>query len=669
MSKRGRSFHGVPVVTGTRRAATLIGWLVPVLLLAQPSHEPPQAVKIWLDNPAVLFDVEQRDEKYSSPDPAADFDRETLRLQSSVETGMKGSVYHPNLLEFRLHGRMGLDSEDSESTAGEDYNNGTSFLRNYSANLMFLREKPYAFQLSADRSTYRRDYDFFSTVEVDSQRYGMSGGYRSDAFPVTFYASHSDETVDDTFQPSVLDEDSAGGSIRHVRTTVDFSELTYRYSRYERQESGDYSLNGSDNTVRFGDVQVLGARGQARLNSNLTWYNLDSSFGPYSSLYLQEWLVNDLTPNLESTCRYDFSRNERDDAQSDNNNGSVGLRHRLYESLTSSLGIRGGKSSDDSDGNSLDKTIYGVNAGEDYTKRLGSWGRLSAGYHVRLDQEQWDSSGSSVSVIGESHTLYDGTVTLLNYPLTDLSSVRVRDSTGTRLYISGLDYILIARGDRVQIQRAFGGAIRNGATVLVDYDSSATSSSTFKTLGDDVSIRLDLFDGQVGLYSRYGRQQYSGDGAPLNQAYDDAVFGVDVHFAWFRAGAEHETYDAADTPYDADRLFQTVIFNPTADSSFNLDCRQTWIRFPEEAKEDEYYQFIGRYQVRVISSLSLRVEGGRQFNRERGDDRDALIFRAGADFTAGKLTLSASYDQQDETYRGEDRDRRTLHLRIRRVFR
>lgn len=653
----------------TGRIAGLIGWLVPVLLLAQPFHEPPQAFRMTIENPAIVFDAEQRDETWSDPDPGSRFDRETTLLQSSVESSFRGSVYHPNLLEFLLRAQVGLDSEDSSGTPGQDYSNGETFLQSYTANLMFLREKPYAFQVTADKGTFRRDYDFFSTVQVDVQRYGVTGGYRAGKFPVSFYVSRLEETIDDEDHPSVLNEDMAGGSIRNVRTTEEFTELTYRHSRYDRQEGDAYRVDSSDDTLRLTDAEVMGQKNQARLNSNLTWYNLDSSLGPYQSLYLQEWLANKLTPNLESTCRYDFSRNERDEAVSEDHNGSVGLRHQLYESLVSSVGVRGGRSSDESEGNSLDKTIYGVSAGEDYTKRLGAWGRLTAGYHVRVDQERWSGSGSSLDVIGESHTLFDGSVTLLSYPVTDLSSIQVRDATGTRIYLSGLDYTLVAHGDRVEIQRTFGGAIPNGATVLVDYDSSASSSSDFTTFGDDVSFRLDAMDGLFSLYGRYGRQQYSGDGAPLDQAYNDAVLGVEANWQWFRVGAEHEIFDAAETPYDATRLFQTMICHPTADSTINLDCRQTWIAFTDENRDDEFYQFIARYQVRLTRFLSLNAEGGRQYSREYGDDRDATTVRAGADFALGKLTVSASYDRQQEDYRDEDRDRRVVHLKIRRVFR
>ena len=229
---------------------------------------------------------------------------------------------------------------------------------------------------------------------------------------------------------------------------------------------------------------------------------------------------------------------------------------------------------------------------------------------------------------------------------------------------------MLADTDSVlELRRGFGGVIPNNSSVLADYNASASNAADFRTFGDQVSVRLDLLDGLVGVYSRYGRQRYSGDGAPLDQEYNDAVLGMDINARWFRGGAEHEVYDAVQAPYTATRLYETAIFEPTDGSTINFDFRQTRTRFPEEDQEESLYQFIGRYQVRVTSALSLSAEGGKQYGRDQGGDRDVTTVRAGADFALGLFSLSASYDLQDETYRGEKRDRQSVHLTARRSFR
>ena len=99
-----------------------------------------------------------------------------------------------------------------------------------------------------------------------------------------------------------------------------------------------------------------------------------------------------------------------------------------------------------------------------------------------------------------------------------------------------------------------------------------------------------------------------------------------------------------------------------------FDFRQSNLQFPDQTEDQDIYQFIGQYQVRVTSTLSLTAEGGQQFERGFGGDRDVTTWRAGADYAIGRLTFSARYDLQDESYRDEERDRRIIHFIAKRVF-
>ena len=655
----------------SRRLLLAVGamWLAAAFLMAQPSAEEPQMFKLWLENPALVLDAEQRKETRKDPDPGQAFDEETIRLRSSIEFSLRGSVFHPNFMQLRFHAKDGLDSEEvKDLDDGQDDRSGTSFFQDYDASILFLREKPYATEVYASRHTYRRDYDFFSTVQVDSERYGLRSGYNTGRFPLFFSFSHLDEEVDDSFRPSSYDQDVATVNIQNKRSDGTSTDLHYLLNQYNRREENAFTQEGVENSIRLADSRIFGARDQMKLWTDLYGQDFDSPTVPYRSLSLQEWLANRHTANLQSDYRYNYSRTDRDDGENENHVGTAGLRHQLYKSLTSSLEIRGEQSSDEGGGSSLDRTRYGASGGEDYVKRLGTWGQLSAGYHARVVRERWTSSGSTATIIGEPQTLSDGSVTFLNYAVTDLSSIRVRDSSGTRVYLAGVDYAVISHGDRVEIRRALGGVIPNGAVVLVDYTAAGARSSNFDMFGDTTSVRLNLFDGLAGFYCHQGRQRYSGDEAPVEQEYNDTTFGMDIRWRWLTAGAERQIYDSDQSPYNATRFYESAFFQPTRDSNLSFDFRQTGLEFPDEDETERLYQFIVRYRVQVSSALSLNAEAGRQYDRGRGEDRDATTFRAGADFGMGQLTCSAHCDFQKETYRDEDRERRLLQLSVKRVF-
>jgi hypothetical protein len=642
----------------------------PVLVFAQPSTEEPQLLTLWLESPSIVFDAEKKTETRKSPDPLNSYEQETVRLKPSLDFTLRGSVYHPNFLEFYFHGMEGLDSEETKTTLADEYNTSSqSWFHNYNANALLFREKPVTFQVFAEKNTSRREYDFFSTVEVDSQRYGMSSGINNTRLPTSVSVSHLDETVDDQSRPSTLTEDVAGVTLRSQRGNDNSTDFNYQYRNYERTENDEFTQSGIENSVQVGDVERFGQRDQFRLDSNLSAFDLESDDGSYNSLSLRESLVNRHRPNLESIYRYNFSQNARDTSRNHTHEASAGLRHRLYQSLVSSGELHGERSVVDSADDRLEKDLYGINLGEDYTKRLGIWGRLSAGYHVRVDQEQWNATGTGgFPVIGELHTLADGIVTLLNYPVANIQGIRIMDLTATRLYLPGVDYTVIPHGNRVEIRRGVTGVIPNGGSVLVDYDATKANSSNFRSFGDMASLRLDLFGDLIGLYARYGRQRYSGDGAPLYQEYDSALLGMDIHWEFFRGGAEHEIYDSEQSPYTATRLFETFTFTPNTYSMLMFDFRQSKLQFPDQAEDQDIYQFIGQYQVRVTSTLSLSAEGGQQFDRGFGGDRDITTWRAGADYAIGRLTFSARYDVQDETYRDEERNRRIIHFTAKRIF-
>lgn len=652
-----------------RRLLVAIACLLPCILHPQPSTEAPQAFNLWIEQPAVVIDAEQKKESRSSPTPLNNYDIETTRLKPAAELTLRGSVYHPNFIELYLHGLAGLDSEDVKSSLGDEYNSSSqSFLQDYNANILFLREKPVATQVFAERTTFRREYDFFSTVQVDAQRYGINSGYSAGPFPFGVSAAHLEETTDDAFRPSTLTEDTAGFNIRNRRSADNATDLNYQYRSYDRLEDNLFSQSGVENSAQINDTEVFGPRDRYKLNSNLSGYDLDSGGGESTLASFQEFFANKHRDNLESTYRYGFTHNEREYGQSENHGAAIGLRHQLYSSLTSTIGAHGEKSSDSDEEDTLDKTVYGVSLGENYAKRLSTWGRLTAGYNVVMDQQQWDASGTGVRIIGEPHNLSDGVVTLLNYPAAGLGGIRVTDSTGTRIYLPGIDYEALPRGNRVQIRRGLGGEIPNGGAVLVDYDSTGASSSKFRMLGDVTSARLDLFDGLLGVYGRYSRQRYSGDNAPIDQDYNSALLGLDSRWGFFLGGAEYESYDSSQSPYYAMRFYETFTFHPSADSLFSLDFRQTHLNFPDENQQEKLYTFIGQYQIRLTSHLSLNAEAGRQYDRGYGGDRDATTYRGGIDFAFGQFSLSSRYEVLEETYRDEEQDRRILHITARRVF-
>jgi hypothetical protein len=638
---------------------------------AQPIRmvEEPQFLKLRFSDVNLLLEAEDRTETRRPKGSDSTFRQTTRYVAPSLSLAMEGSIYHPNLLEYHLLTKDGFYWEDVRIESDTDTNrHGNSILQNYDATVTLLRQEPYAATLFADKHRFQRDYDFFTRVRVDDERYGVRTGYSAGPVPFIVTATRADENVDEVDRPSTLDENTVLLTARNQRGNGDATDFTYTYDQYERQEQSLPTQRGTDHSARLTDAEIFGRDDLSSFNSALYFDHLDTETELTRTFSIQERMALQHTESLQSFYDYGYDERHSGDSENDGQHGRVALRHQLYESLTSEVDLHGETTRTADEDDSTDDTIFGAGLGEDYTKQLSTWGRLTLGYHGRLDHQKRTSTGTTLSIIDEPHILSDGLITLLNHPLVNRSSIHVTDATGLNEYQEILDYAVIPRGSQTEIQRVFGGRIPNGASVLVDYSATAQPSDEFDTLADYFLARLDLFDGLIGVYGRVNLiHNYGGESLVLEDVADE-VAGVDLTWRGLRTGAEYENHDSNLTPYHASRLFQDYVYQLGEASSLSFDATQTWTTYPDVDRNDGVYQFIGRYQIQLMHSLGFNAEGGIRLERGQDIDRDLTTVRSGLDFAYGQLTMRLTYDLEDETYLGDKRKRNLVYLNASRSF-
>src|SRR6185369_4203290 len=151
-----------------------------------------------------------------------------------------------------------------------------------------------------------------------------------------------------------------------------------------------------------------------------------------------------------------YNRNNSDQVTSSVFQGIGGVRHHLYESLNSTADLHGTYDESTSPGSWSKSDRFGAGLREDYTKRIGSFGRLSLGGGVVVDHEDHDSSGTVLTTIDESHQLFLTTSpsyrpAYLNNPRVILPTIEVRGQNGVPAQ-EFLDYQVIPVGERVEIR-------------------------------------------------------------------------------------------------------------------------------------------------------------------------------------------------------------------------
>jgi hypothetical protein len=350
------------------------------------------------------------------------------------------------------------------------------------------------------------------------------------------------------------------------------------------------------------------------------------------------------------------------------------LRHRLYESVVSTADVHGTYDESSTIGGDVSDDRYGVGLREDYTKRIGDFGRLSFGVGGVVDHEDHYSPISILTVIDERHTLFppenpNFRPAYLNNPRVITSTIQVR--VGPIPAREGFDYQVIPSGQLTEIRLVRTSTIiTDGAQILVSYQSQSLYNASFESFNTFAQIRLDLYN-TVGIY---GRVNWFDNNAPPNvlaETLTDLVGGVDAHWKWFHAGAEYEDFDSNFTQYKAWRFFENFTYNLAEASTIGADFNQLFYTYPD-GRKDTQYQFIGRFTSQLNRWLFWNVEGGYFMQDAFGVQQDLAAARTDLSFNRGNLSLKIGYQYNyqfiTQSMAQEERHRNFAYLSLRRYF-
>ncbi|MCX6896677.1 MAG: hypothetical protein NTZ16_14545, partial [Verrucomicrobia bacterium] len=505
------------------------GFLLLPLLVWLPATraEEPRWLTLGPPEARVGMDVDSFTEEISSGAGSASY--EHLALTPLVGLRAQGSIYHPNLLTFLLDGEAGWgwDSISTKSAGTSVSRDESQEVQRYLVQLNFLATKPYNATFLAARDHTYRDYGTFSTFTVDSSRYGGHVGWTTDSLSLNVDAGVRDEKATGLTSSSEISEtyfNFTGLQRRQFGQTSVFC----RYNEFEntlglgsRQTSMSYAVGGSD-------TEIFGSRRHITATTAASYSHSEYSGQQAETVTANENITINHRPRLDSYLSADFSHSSYGSVSAARLQGVCGVRHQLYESLTSQLDAHGSYDDSSGPGSSSVNDRYGVGINENYTKRLGSWGRLGIGLGTVVDHQDFDSSGSVLPVFDEPHNLTNPPV-FLNNPRVVTGSVQVRAAGDGFLYTEGVDYTLNVVGELTQILPVLpltADVGIHGSDVLVDYQSASLYNASFDSFGASAQIRLDLFR-RFGLYARLNWQDNNAPPTVLTQSLTDLVAGAD----------------------------------------------------------------------------------------------------------------------------------------------
>jgi hypothetical protein len=610
----------------------------------------------------------------SSTKGAPDYHQSRYFVGPLIGLGLYGSVYHPNLLTYRLNidGSLGYSEETYSGTVVQKVDQ-LRYLGSFSGDVKLLDSRPFNGRLFTTYAHTYQDYDFFNRVYIDTLRYGGGVHYTVGQFSLagTVYR----ETQDSTSYGTPVKTDSRVATVEASQSRDSGgTSLVGTINDYTRYDYGVLG-NGQDYTLAGSDSEDFGSRKQFHSVVNGSYNHTETSLIP-SDLYAASGNLRiEHTDRLTSQYLVNYSRNSSQGTETDNLSGNATLRHQLYDSLTSEMLVEGYRYSAGNGSDQLDSWQFGGGPGVHYVKQLSDSSRLSAYESVVLLHTDLESSGGLIQVVDEQHSFGSSAgggpsgSFVLRQPNVVVSTILITD-TGHQPpggYIRGLDYDVIVNGQLVTIQRVTGSRMPD--TVLVSYTFNASPSGGYDTLNNACGLRLDFFNYHWSVFTRFNLNRNYGAGDIPVQDLNDFVAGTEGNWRFIRAGFEYEIYDSSLSPFQAMRLYQNFTFHPEDNSSLSLNFNETFTRYEAANRSDENYTAILRYNRSLGRHLALNLDLGASQRVGPGVDQTLAVFRPQLQYSSGSLSATIGYDYgYDEYLNTQTRIRNMGFIRIRKEF-
>ena len=651
----------------SRRA--LLGWGIGVLTfcITQPASALSRwGLGRWQGETTFFLDWENQDDKSSQTR------YETILFQERLGLRNVGAfIVDPRFLTLNLGGSFGLSQEEPIAVTDNTLRVGNGTLYDYAFDGLFLSDRACPVTLFANRNQNTLSQGFGGRSDVTFESRGGIAELREENFLADYGFLNFSSLLD--VHQEVLKEDSAvfGSPFRRDET-----RNIVRYRGHKGGETSDadllYEFNDvsdplnptnvfDSHTVRASHSMDFGPTLNRRLDS-VFYYFMRTGNSPGSYLSVDEGLHLDHHSDLATDYRYNFSQSDSDAGVTTTNTANIGLLHRLYRLLTTTLNARAMRQ----DFPTGDKTIYAGQAGLDYSRSLPWSGQFyvatSAGYQV--DDNNFTSS--SITVDDEPHTVPPvfgaGAGFTLNNPFVLTETISIVDVTRARTTVPTSDYSVIQEGSLSKIiPVATPAVIQPNDLLEVSYQYGVDPSLQYSTITSDAKVGVD-FPWVAAYYEHVLSDQARLAGTPspqflINQNLDRFEFELRGQWNEVRAQSTvaYEILRSTIVDSNAWRFGQLLSYQPRPDLVAQISGDQFLVDYPEENRQSNSYLVRGTVDWFTPVGLSLSTfTGYREFHDTQIPSDEIIDFGVRAHWTYRNLDVSPSLTWTDYRSRLND---------------
>jgi len=603
-------------------------------------------------------------QKYTTINDFSEF-QESSYFSGGLRLNSKSYIWHPNFLKIDLGGEFYPESNQDDYLVTPDRSEVRT-LKGLNIGTTLFNNKPITLQSWANWNDSFSNRENLTNIRSNTIRWGNSLLVRNRILPVSisYNKNNWDQTETETGRTYQTDQSNFEVSTQKSFTDHDRNELRYSHNKYFRRDANLTEIENITDNIRLNNNLYFDKKKRYAFRSFIYNYNRHGSQN-YSVFSASENLTLQLPQNLRFISTYNYYNQQQESQISQQNKASAYLSHKLFLSLNSQLFY---------EYSHINHTFYTETrnrGGLDlhYVKKIPA-GQLNLSYNYSLLRNDMNSDPADLQVFDEEHLLSDGEITMLGKPHIDVTTIVVKDITGTIIYQVDFDYLLIEQGDYIEIQRIPGGQIPNSSTVYIDYVAIQTGSYKYDAHSNNFSANISLFNRFLELYYRGQFLDYKNveksDLLVLNYIKRNTIGGrINIWDAEF--GLEYEDQNSTITPYKLMRYYLNL---QKRINKFILSVNGS-IRdynMVDENINRKYSDLSGKAAYAFKPGMKLDLMLGYRHQKGPGIDLDLLTASTELNIIYRQLYLTAGVSTYQRDYLEDITNYYSLYLEIVRKF-
>lgn len=623
-------------------------------------------IRIKNTSNVLTLKAENEVERKSDAVSRSDFKSHRRLFSESLDMNFKGSVYHPKFMEFDaslgINPRQ-LDENNGTTSRGRKFRH--ELLNKYYFNTTLLKEKPVTGIFFVNREEDVSNRDFFERQTTDIFSFGERVVSREAWLPLTVSHQRTSQDIRRSFRPGLYDEKDLVHWLYAPRLPR-VGDVKFDLSReqYRRQEEGFLDQAGTADNFSASNRYAFGADNENELFSGMHYYHLADRVSN-DDLTLNENLTVNISDSLKSIAGYSLFDHSSSAGSTRQNSAAAGLRHQLFESLTSAADVKGSVFNTPS----YDETRLGVVMREDYRKKIGD-AVFNLGIDYDMSRQQRDAVSAALEIVNERHVLDDTRLAYLNELEADPSTIIVTGNDASIVYTSGLDYTLVNNpSGRTEIRRLPGGGIISGQPVLVSYRVSRNPSYSLREALSGYRAGFDCLDSRLRVYHHYSQKRFGdvqGAEGLILDAYNEALWGTEIDAFLMQNRLEYEQYDSDRSPFTAVRLSHLLPIRPFSRLEILLSAREDFVDFAESTRDARDLRAV--MTCHLSRTTDYHFEAGQLRQKGGGLDMNRRILRNSFRKQLNRSFLEVGYDFEHEIWVGQDRRNHYIYSNFKRTF-